>query len=51
MLLSEQGLEIVSSNDLRIVTSLVNKYSLNAKAITKVNKLRATAGLMPIMAK
>lgn len=51
MLLSAQGLEIVISNDLYAVASLVNKYSLNTKVITKVNKLRATAGLMPIMAK
>lgn len=49
MLLSLQGLAIVSSDDMASVAALVKEYSLNAKAITKVNKLRATAGL-PLLA-
>ena len=49
MLLSLQGLAIVSSDDMDAVAALVKEYSLNAKAITKVNKLRATAGL-PLLA-
>ena len=49
MLLSLQGLAIVSSDDMTSVAAMVKEYSLNAKAITKVNKLRATAGL-PLLA-
>lgn len=49
MLLSLQGWEIVSSENIESVAALVKEYSLNAKAITKVNKLRATAGL-PLLA-
>ena len=45
LLLSKQGMEIVSSKDMQTVASLVKKYSLDAKVITKINKLRATAGL------
>ena len=51
MLLSLQGLAIVSSDDMASVAVLVKEYSLNAKAITKVNKLRATAGLPLLAAK
>ena len=40
MLLSLQGLAIVSSEDMMSVVALVKEYSLNAKVITKVNKLR-----------
>ena len=49
MLLSLQGWVIVSSENIESVAALVKEYSLNAKAITKVNKLRATAGL-PLLA-
>ena len=49
LLLSLQGLAIVSSEDMMSVVALVKEYSLNAKVITKVNKLRATAGL-PLLA-
>lgn len=45
LLLSKQGMEIVSLKDMQTVASLVKKYSLDAKVITKINKLRATAGL------
>ena len=45
LLLSNQGMEIVSLKDMQTVASLVKKYSLDAKVITKINKLRATAGL------
>ena len=51
MLLSLQGLMIVSSNDMNTVAALVKEYSLNAKAIAKVNKLRTTAGLPPLAVK
>ena len=51
LLLSLQGLEIVSSEDMMSVVALVKEYSLNAKVITKVNKLRATAGLPLLAAK
>lgn len=33
------------------VVALVKEYSLNVKVITKVNKLRATAGLPLLAAK
>ena len=46
-----QGLAIVSSEDMMSVVALVKEYSLNAKVITKVNKLRATAGLPLLAAK
>ena len=49
MLHSLQGLAIVSSDDMTSVAAMVKEYSLNAKAITKVNKLRATAG-RPLLA-
>ena len=48
MLLSKQGMEIVSLKDMQAVASLVKKYSLDAKVITKINKLRATAGLSQV---
>lgn len=51
LLLSLQGLAIVSSEDMMSVVALVKEYSLNAKVITKVNKLRATAGLPLLAAK
>lgn len=51
LLLSLQGLAIVSSEDMMSVAALVKEYSLNAKVITKVNKLRATAGLPLLAAK
>lgn len=51
LLLSWQGLAIVSSEDMMSVVALVKEYSLNAKVITKVNKLRATAGLPLLAAK
>ena len=51
LLLSVQGLAIVSSEDMMSVVALVKEYSLNAKVITKVNKLRATAGLPLLAAK
>ena len=51
MLLSLPGLTIVSSDDMDAVAALVKEYSLNAKAITKVNKLRTTAGLPPLAVK
>lgn len=51
LLLSLQGLAIVSSEDMMSVVTLVKEYSLNAKVITKVNKLRATAGLPLLAAK
>lgn len=51
LLLSLQGLAIVSSEDMMSVAALVKEYSLNAKVITKVNKLRATAGLPLLVAK
>ena len=51
LLLSFQGLAIVSSEDMMSVVALVKEYSLNAKVITKVNKLRATAGLPLLAAK
>lgn len=51
LLLSSQGLAIVSSEDMMSVVALVKEYSLNAKVITKVNKLRATAGLPLLAAK
>ena len=51
LLLSLQGLAIVSSEDMMPVVALVKEYSLNAKVITKVNKLRATAGLPLLAAK
>ena len=46
-----KGLAIVSSEDMMSVAALVKEYSLNAKVITKVNKLRATAGLPLLAAK
>lgn len=49
--LEMQGLAIVSSEDMMSVVALVKEYSLNAKVITKVNKLRATAGLPLLAAK
>lgn len=51
LLLSLQGLAIVNSEDMMSVVALVKEYSLNAKVITKVNKLRATAGLPLLAAK
>ena len=51
LLLFLQGLAIVSSEDMMSVVALVKEYSLNAKVITKVNKLRATAGLPLLAAK
>lgn len=51
LFLSLQGLAIVSSEDMMSVAALVKEYSLNAKVITKVNKLRATAGLPLLAAK
>ena len=51
LLFSLQGLAIVSSEDMMSVVALVKEYSLNAKVITKVNKLRATAGLPLLAAK
>ena len=51
MLLSLPGLTIVSSDDMDAVAALVKEYSLNAKAIAKVNKLRTTAGLPPLAVK
>ena len=51
LFLSLQGLAIVSSEDMMSVVALVKEYSLNAKVITKVNKLRATAGLPLLAAK
>ena len=48
LLLSKQGMEIVSLKDMQTVASLVKKYSLDAKVITKINKLRATAGLSQV---
>ena len=51
LLLSLQGLAIVSSEDMMSVVASVKEYSLNAKVITKVNKLRATAGLPLLAAK
>lgn len=51
LLLFLQGLAIVNSEDMMSVVALVKEYSLNAKVITKVNKLRATAGLPLLAAK
>ena len=51
LLLSSDGLEVVSSQQMDRVSVLAKKHSLSAKAITKVNKLRATAGLPLLAAK
>ncbi len=44
ILLSEEGEEMVISEEQDKVLAIVSKYSLNAKVITKLNKLRAMAG-------